>query len=380
MILPKSVSPLTEENEKELVGILLTELNANFGLSLDTCPSLERGAVTMDIPETNRRLFVIGGSHMSKTASFLPKDSVCLAEPGFVASSASTARISQRLRNYGPGPGDTVVLDLLSNAAFVGADSDAMPIQPVKGGDGLYHIFGSLTVAPISVVKRALHTAVTVVEAAEGASFILVAPTPRYITRKCCDNPDHIDNFSDKNYEKEIMEGIDQHIQSINSWATDLGIDYYILDPVSSGDSFVDTLRGRTSTCGETLWSTDDPVHLSQSGYRDIAEAIRGLKELIDGKDEGEDDGPDGSVTPESSSTKRERFDKVVTRPVDPPARRGNGNNRAYRMASWLQGRNAPTPRGSASRAKNNRRGHGCNYRARASGLQWRGRGRGQRA
>jgi hypothetical protein len=96
-----------------------------------------------------------------------------------VASSASSARISQRLRNYVPGPGDTVVLDLLSNIAFVGADSDGMPIQPIKGGDGLYHIFGSLTAAPISVVKRALHTAATVVEAAEGASYILVAPTLR---------------------------------------------------------------------------------------------------------------------------------------------------------------------------------------------------------
>ncbi len=96
-----------------------------------------------------------------------------------MASSASSARISQRLRNYVPGPGDTVVLDLLSNIAFVGADSDGMPIQPIKGGDGLYHIFGSLTAAPISVVKRALHTAATVVEAAEGASYILVAPTLR---------------------------------------------------------------------------------------------------------------------------------------------------------------------------------------------------------
>jgi hypothetical protein len=176
------------------------------------------------------------------------------------------------------------------------------------------------------------------------------------------------------------MEGIDQHIQSINSWATELGIDYYILDPVSSGDSFVDSLQGRTSTCGESLWSTNNPVHLIQSGYRDIAGAIWGLKELIDGKDEAGDDGPDGSVTTESSSTKRARLDSVATKPVGPPARQGNGNNRAYRMVSWLQGRNAPPMRGNAGRAKNNWRGHGGNYRVRASGLQWRGRGRGHRA
>jgi hypothetical protein len=199
-----------------------------------------------------------------------------------------------------------------------------------------------------------LNSYICVIEAAKGASFILVAPTPRYITKKCCNNPDHIDNFGDPNYEKDIMEGIDQHIQSINSWATDLGINYYIFDPVSTGDSFVDTLRGRTSTCGESLWCTDDPVHLTQSGYRDIAEAIRGLKDLIDGKDELADDGSEGSVTTESSASKRARLDSVVTRPVEPPTRHGNSNNRAYRVASWLQGRNAPAMRGSANRARYN--------------------------
>jgi hypothetical protein len=121
-------------------------------------------------------------------------------------------RISQRMRNYGPGPGDTVVLDLLSNSAFLGADSDGMPIQPFKGGDRGYHIPGSLTAAPFSVIKKALQAAVPIVEAAEGAAFILVAPTPRYVTRRCCDNPGHIDNFGGKDYEKEIMEGVDQHI------------------------------------------------------------------------------------------------------------------------------------------------------------------------
>jgi hypothetical protein len=368
------------ENEKVLVETILAELNTNFGLNLDTCPSLERGAVTMDKSETNRRTFVIGGSHMCKTTTFLPKDTVCLAEPGFVSTPNSSMRISQRLRNHAPGSGDTIVLDLLSNTAFVGADSAGMPTQPVKGGDGMYHVLGSLTAAPTSVVKRALKAADSIVEVARGASFILVAPTPRYINKKCCNSPDHIDNFGDKDYEKDIMEGIDQHIQTMNSWATELGIDYYILDPVSSGDSFVETLRGRTSTCGETLWCSGDPVHLTQSGYRDIAEAIRGLKDLIDGKDEEADEGGEGSVSSENSTSKRARLDSVVTRPAEPPTRRGNGNHRAYRIASWLQGRNAPATRGSSSHNRNSWRGHGGNLRARAGGQSWRGGRRGPKA
>ncbi len=141
-----------------------------------------------------------------------------------------------------------------------------------------------------------------------------------------------------------------------------------------------ETLRGRTSTCGETLWCSDDPVHLKQSGYRDIAEAIRGLKDLIDGKDKCADDGTEGSVSSESSTSKRARLDSVVTRPAEPPSRRGNGNNRAYRVASWLQGRNAPATRGSAGRIRYSWRGHGGNHRARAGGQTWRGGWRGPRA
>jgi hypothetical protein len=87
--------------------------------------------------------------------------------------------------------------------------------------------------------------------------------------------------------------------------------------------SFVDSLRGRTSTitstCGESLWNKEDAVHLAQGGYRDIAGAIRGLKELIDGKDET---GEDGSVSTEaSSSSKRARLDSAVTRPMAPSVR-----------------------------------------------------------
>jgi hypothetical protein len=250
-----------------------------------------------------------------------------------------------------------------------------MPTQPFKGGDGKHHILGSLTAAPTSVIKKALQTAVGFVEVAKSSSFILVAPTPRYVTKKCCTNPEHIDNFEDANYERELMEGIDHHIQSLNSWATELGIDFYILDPVSSGDSSVDTLRGRTSTLGESLWCTEDPVHLTRSGYRDIAEAIRGLKDLIEGNDGRTEAGSVASASTESSASKRSRLDSVVTRPMEPPARRGSGSSRAYRVASWLQGRNAPAAatRGSVNRASYGWRGRGSNHRARAGGPSRRG-------
>jgi hypothetical protein len=100
----------------------------------------------------------------------------------------------------------------------------------------------------------------------------------------------------------------------------------------------------------------------------------------MDGKDEFADDDSEDSATTESSASKRARLDSVVTRPVEPPSRRGNGNNRAYRVASWLQGRNVPAMRGNANRTRYSWRGRGGNHRARAGGPSRRGGWRGPRA
>jgi hypothetical protein len=140
------------------------------------------------------------------------------------------------------------------------------------------------------------------------------------------------------------MEAIDQHIQTINTWATEKGLDYYILDPVSSGESSVAALRERTSTCGDLLWDRGDAVHLAHSGYRDQAGVIMSLKGLIDGKEEGD---KEGLVLSGSSSTvKRARLDLVVTKPDGPAYKAGYGTTRPYKLADWLLGENAPPVRG----------------------------------
>ncbi len=44
---------------------------------------------------------------------------------------------------------DTVVLDLLSNVAFMGTDEDGLPSEAIRAEEGRYHVVGSLTVAPL---------------------------------------------------------------------------------------------------------------------------------------------------------------------------------------------------------------------------------------
>jgi hypothetical protein len=117
-----------------LVCALMEDLNANFGLKLDPCPSLESGAVMLETSGDKKIIFVISGSHMSRTVGFLPKDTISLAEPGFVAFTAASAYISGRLQGYGPGPGNVMVMGPLSNSAFCGNDSSGVPLPPLPWG------------------------------------------------------------------------------------------------------------------------------------------------------------------------------------------------------------------------------------------------------
>ncbi len=49
---------------------------------------------------------------------------------------------------------DTVVMDLLSNTAYLGTNEDGVPLSAQRPGDGTYHIIGTLTTAPPTTIKK----------------------------------------------------------------------------------------------------------------------------------------------------------------------------------------------------------------------------------
>ncbi len=57
-----------------------------------------------------------------------------------------------------PGASDTVVLDILSNSAYIGTTADGLPRPPFRAVDGSYRINDSLTTAPPGTVPEVLET------------------------------------------------------------------------------------------------------------------------------------------------------------------------------------------------------------------------------
>jgi hypothetical protein len=146
--------PITPENEKRLIYALMEDLNRNFGVGIDPCPSLERGAVTQVIDSKQGRLVLVGASHMSRLAGVMGPRAVSLAYRGFRPREPMLTELIEQLKTLNLGKLDTVVVDLLSNTAFMGTDASGLPSESVRAEGGKYHITGSLTIAPPTLTKR----------------------------------------------------------------------------------------------------------------------------------------------------------------------------------------------------------------------------------
>jgi hypothetical protein len=107
-----------------------------------------------------------------------------------------------------------------------------------------------------------------IVDIIKEAACVIIAPTPRYVSRRCCTSADHLENYKTCNYETKIQEGVDSHIQMLDTWATEHGLQYVILDPITTEETSVSDLRDRTVSSGESLWSAADGVHLSAPSQR----------------------------------------------------------------------------------------------------------------
>jgi hypothetical protein len=323
------VAPISPEGERRLIASLFEEINKFYGMGIDPNPSLERGCVTQGAVVTEIRTVLVGASHMTRLADEMRGDVVSLAFPGFRPKDRMIEDIASKLAELKLGKKDTVVVDLLSNVAFMGADGDGLPTEALRAEDGSYHVVGSLTVAPPSLIKKVLAGCSKIALALKETGTVLVSPIPRYIFSKCCNNPEHIENFEDSELDEEIVLGLEGVKKILQNWALEHDLCFDIIDPTMLADPCDLSLRERTTSSGQRLWREDDPVHLTRDGYRDIAHAIT----------ESVVAGPADSVSTTGSTAgnqKRKRAESVVTKQQQPLAKKAAP---VPRTAGWLLGR-----------------------------------------
>jgi hypothetical protein len=270
--------------------------------------------------------------------------------------------IERKVRKICPDENDLVVLDLISNIAYMGTDEDGLPSPAFRSGDGTYHIPGSLTTAPPTTIKKALEHCAALAGMLKKTRVLLICPIPRYVASKCCVDSKHIENFENPDYDDELLECQDQHRRILSVWGASAGLNFEICDPTSVVNNTEPMLRHRVTSKVTQLWCQADGVHMSRDAYADLAHAIL---EANQGGDTGD------AASCSSGSSKRKVPDSVVTLPGAPKHAR---LQKSVRKAGWLHGLPENSVAGKNWRGWPSRgqRGRGATVRGSPPGYGWR--------
>jgi hypothetical protein len=276
--------------------------------------------VTQATDNEKARVVLVGASHMVRLAEQLGTNTISLAFQGFRPKEPNISEIVVELQKLNLNSRDTVVLDLLSNSAFMGTDSNGLPTETVKMTDGGYHVIGSLTVAPISCVKKTLAACVPMAD-----------------------------------LDEEIGDSLEAYKRALQNWGMENELLFTVIDPTILTDSCDCPIKSRVTEDGVSIWSRRDPVHMTSAAYSNLATVISDTALSVDPTDSA-------SATGSGSAHKKRRAESVVTMPQQQQqsAKRLRGVAK-LKVAGWLLGKaEQPVAGGSA-------RGSG-------SGWKWRGR------
>jgi hypothetical protein len=224
-----------------------------------------------------------------------------------------------------------------------------VPVPVVAMGDGIYHVPGSLVPAPISIIRKALQNCDSIAAVVKDSNTILIGPSPRYVSRRCCAATEHLENYDSPDYESEILRGIETINNTFEKWAIEQGLSFRLVDPTEQSEPAEFPLGERVAPDGSSWWASSDPVHLSRGGYQVLASVCTtphtSDDDLESTKDSSASSTTRAGSSAHSSAGKRKRVDSVV---VTAPQRGWRG--RSLGQPGWLRGStdNATAPRGGS--------------------------------
>jgi hypothetical protein len=265
-LLPAKIRPISPEGEAEIIKTLMQEISEESGIEVSSRPVLDRcssdDVFTISDPDS-MKVFIAGASHAARLVGGLAENglnTINLTKPGLIFDETAVARLCQELKNLSAGPGDFLIIDPVSNSTFCGTDSKGNHVDPFKE-NGKWHIPGQLTIRAKSYIKQTLKNLTAVSEAVPDLKLLALLPLPRYVTEKCCLDPDHIINFGTDSYLGDISEELEVIGDLVRDWAHNKHnaaaavVDYRTVLDDASAD-----LDGQKID-GSALWAADDPVH-----------------------------------------------------------------------------------------------------------------------
>jgi hypothetical protein len=266
---------------------------------------------------------------------------VDLTSSGWTPKPGKIEKLCETLEKLNLTEIDTVVIDPMSNSAYLGTDEDGLPIPAEKSDeDGRYHLLGDLQLAPPSAFKNCMKNMEKMLAFVGGAKVVFTIPLPRYVLSGCCKNAEHVSNRLSGELAAEFA-GAEKCLLEAAALGERTGLARIVnlLGFFGSGESLPQDL---TTVDGTSIWAGDG-VHLTSNASRVAARKL--MEDLAGGGEEGE------------PSTKRARLESVVPSPA--PAKKKNAAAGQPAVSPprpvppppplWLSGQLPPAQRGKGS-------------------------------
>ena len=270
-------------------------------------------------------MVVVGSSHAGKLSALVSAslETKFLKLPTQSQTPDAAEDLADKLSQLGLTKDDIVYLDLLSNLVYLGTDQDGNSIEPYKGEGKKWHISGSLVAAAKPRIRWLLDKMAAIRESCGEARILCAIPIPCYVAGRCCNDQVHLDNLVDDDI-GEVHDAV-----RVNSRSTLLTVflGSTVFDPISAftAEYSSQELPSLHSSGGVTIWRGDDPVHLTDTAFGDIADHLVNVVKGSGGGDQ--EDVP-----------QRRRLESVVTRSGTDPAEKP--------VPGWLLGGNQGGARG----------------------------------
>jgi hypothetical protein len=378
------VKPISSDMEAKIILTIIEELRSQLALDLDPSPILDRSSWKgkEDTSRSDTKYLVIGGClarNLSEALARQQQTVATVAIPDWRINTGNVTRLcekaSRAINNHNPA---TLILIGLEDSFYMAQSESGHTCPALKANDGHFHVDGELVVGSKEIQLKLLKLLNPVWDLAVGRKLIVINPMLRYITAGCCEDPEHITNRSDENFESSLRSRLEEVKNSMKVYLKSGGYHHCrVMDPG------MDMAGLRT----EDIWGEEDPVVPKAVIFDRMAAAMEGIEVRINSpqrKRPGEDDlprpeakrgrgegftnnegassnGSDGRIEVRISSPERKRpgEDNLLR----PEAKRGRGEgftNNVVARGNGSHGRSSWTPsiRGPRPPAVPGGRGH----------------------
>jgi hypothetical protein len=95
----------------------------------------------------------------------------------------------------------------LDSAAYRAIDCEGNMI-PARQLDGKYHLDADLAIVPKELFIKTLKICLPLFQLAPDVNKFILSPSPRYWLTKCCEDDEHMPNFTSDGFEDEMFTGL----------------------------------------------------------------------------------------------------------------------------------------------------------------------------